>query len=512
MYKYLFLISGIVISNFLYSSNNSDNTIDIDDSDDKTSIVKFLDSLLNEHYCQYNNFNTNTSSLNIYNFDQADLPVYPDSIIETRLEAVSSPIPLDFNQYSKPFIKLYSFEKREQVSRMLGLSNVYYPMIEKLLDQKNLPLELKHLPIIESALNPNAVSRAGATGMWQLMYNTGKMYGLNINSYIDERRDPYKSTVAALNFLEDLYNIYGDWLLVIAAYNCGPGNVNKAIRRSGGKTNFWKIRRYLPRETRGYVPAFIAANYIMNYPSEHNIYPQEPSLFFTNNDTVKLRQELSFEVLTNYIDFPIEELIYLNPSVKKGYIPKSMLPFTLNLPFDKIQLFDQLKDSIFVAQKNILDKNNSKISVEDYSTPYNVPSSKYTKLTYTVKTGNNLGFIAEWYDCRAQDIRNWNNIYGSKIRIGQKLYIYKLNTKVEKYKNINSRKLAQKQSSSGKPTHKSSAKLDKSYVYYEVRNGDTLWDIAKLYNGIDVDDIKNLNNISNGKRIKPGMMLKIRKA
>ena len=235
------------------------------------------------------------------------IPVFPDSLYAYRLTLLPSPIALDYNDIVRRYIDMYLVHKRPQVGKMVGLSQLYMPIFEEVLDKYDLPLELKYLPVIESALNPHAVSRVGATGLWQFMYPTGRLYNLTINSYVDERRDPYLATDAAARFLKDLYELYGSWTMALAAYNCGPGNVNKAIRRSGGKTTYWEIRDYLPRETRGYVPAFIAATYAMNYYEEHMVQPMVPEWDIKMVDTVMIHAELPLDVVADKLDITLEE-------------------------------------------------------------------------------------------------------------------------------------------------------------------------------------------------------------
>lgn len=247
------------------------------------------------------------------NCDAGQNVVYHDTVYSDRLYRLPSEMELSFNHVVRSYIEMYSVRRREQVAYMLTLGDYYFPLFEEMLDRHGLPLELKYLPVIESALNPVAVSRMGATGLWQFMLKTGQGYGLEVNSLVDERRDPYKSTEAAVRYLKDLYSIYGDWNLVIAAYNCGPGNVNKAIARSGGKQDYWEIYYRLPRETRGYVPAFIAANYIMNYYAEHNICPMKPN-DFQALDTVHVNQEIHFGQISEILDIPVNELQRLNPN------------------------------------------------------------------------------------------------------------------------------------------------------------------------------------------------------
>ena len=249
------------------------------------------------------------------NFRQ--VPYFPDSVYLYRLDSLNSAITLSYNNIVRNFIELYTVKKRQQLATMLGLSEYYFPLFEEVLAANSMPLELKYLPVIESALNPVARSRARACGLWQFMYPTGKMYKLEINSYIDERYDPARATEAAICYLKDLYNIYGDWILVIAAYNCGPGNVNKAIRRSGGKKNYWDIYYHLPRETRGYVPAFIAAMYSFNYYKEHNIYPIESTLPRLC-DTVIIEKALHFDQICKNMEVSVEELRDINPQYIKA--------------------------------------------------------------------------------------------------------------------------------------------------------------------------------------------------
>lgn len=246
---------------------------------------------------------------------------YHDSVYAKRLYDLPTVMELSYNQVVKNHIEMYAGRRRDQVSYMLALGEYYFPMFEEALDREGMPLELKYLPVIESALNPTAVSRVGATGLWQFMLKTGKGYGLEVNSLVDERRDPYKSTQAAVKYLKDLYTIYGDWNLVIAAYNCGPGNVNKAIARSGGKRDYWEIYNRLPRETRGYVPAFIAANYIMNHYADHNICPAGAYGSELALDTVHVNEEMHFEQIAGVLNMPVSEIKRLNPQYKKDIIP-----------------------------------------------------------------------------------------------------------------------------------------------------------------------------------------------
>ena len=440
----------------------------------------------------------------------------PDSVYIERLQGIISPLEFPYNSKVKAYIELYTQKKREQVEIMLGLSDYYFPMFEEALDAANLPLELKYLPIIESALNPRAFSRAGASGLWQFMYGTGKMYGLKVDSYVDDRRDPDKATKAAVRFLQDLYNIYGDWYLVIAAYNCGPGNVNKAIRRSGGKKDFWQIYYRLPRETRGYVPAFIAAAYTMTYHKEHMINPK-PADIAQATDTLMISDLLHFKQVSAVTGLPMETLRALNPQYRRDVVPAQKKAYSLKLPFGATDKFIALEDSIFKFNREKYFASN-RLVVNPSSSHYapSVPKNK-AKVYYTVKSGDAVGLIADWYDVYSSDLRYWNNIRRNIIRVGQKLVIYVPKNKVDYYKKVNTMSYAQKQGSSSKtvPTNKVSAssapqKLDANYEYYTVRRGDNLWSIAKRYPGISSSNIMELNGFSSSSKIKPGQKLKIR--
>lgn len=447
---------------------------------------------------------------------------FADSVYTERIQMIPSEIDLTYNKYVKAFINLYANERRQQVSRMLGLKELYFPYIGQVLDKKNMPHMLKYLPVVESALNPNAVSRMGATGLWQIMYSTGRFLDMDINSYIDERRDPYLATQKATDYLKGLYKVYDDWLLVIAAYNCGPGNVNKAIYRSGGHYNYWKIRRWLPRETRGYVPAFIAATYVMEYHKKHDIPAAQPKFSFLNLDTIQVQKRTEFSAVTKYTGVSQKELAFLNPSVKKQIVPASFGGYSLRLPLDVVKAFETNRDSIFNYSQQLVAQKNEEEEEEkgSESSGYSGPGEDMTKIYYTVKNGDNLGYIAEWFDCKAQEIRNWNGMYGSRIMPGQKIKVYVPEDKVSFYKKVNNLSFSQKQAVERKqrngekvtemeatPTQ-TNEKCD--CTIYTVKSGDTLWDIARKYESVSTGQIKRDNNIRYSGAIKPGMKLKIR--
>ena len=345
-------------------------------------------------------------------------PVFSDSVYEVRIQHLDAKTPIDlvYNPYVKQYINVYTKQRRQQMSRMMGLAAYYFPVFEAVLDQFNLPLELKYLALVESALNPKAKSWAGATGLWQFMYNTGKEYNLKVSSYVDERMDPYRATVAACEFFEKSYSVYGDWSLVLASYNSGRGNVNKAIRRSGGKRNYWQIRRFLPKETRSYVPAFIAVCYAMNYASDHNISAENPRILFHEVDTIEVKYQIDFEYLSSSIGVSLDELEFLNPSYKINVIPKiEGRPYHLVLPVAKMGVFVENEKEIYAhfaeldAQKR---KNYPKYSEQD------------ERVIHRVKSGEYLGKIARRYGCSVKKIQKWNNLKNDNIRIGQKLILY----------------------------------------------------------------------------------------
>ena len=354
-----------------------------------------------------------------------DNPVFSDSVYIDRLQRMPTVMEMPYNEVVRKFIDLYTGRLRNQVAFMLSACNFYMPIFEEALDAYNLPLELKYLPIIESALNPSAVSRAGAVGLWQFMLKTGKLYGLESNSLVDERRDPIKATWAAARYLKEMYAIYQDWNLVIAAYNCGPGNINKAIRRAGGKTDYWAIYNYLPRETRGYVPAFIAANYVMTYYCKHNICPMETNIPLAT-DTVLVSRNLHFQQIADLCNLPVEEIKSLNPQYKRQVIPGESGPQTLRLPVTTISTFIDRQDTIYNHRSAELFKNRRTVAAGGSSTHSNAGVAGSGELTYhKIRTGENLGSIARKYGVSVANLRKWNGIKGNNITAGKRLKIYR---------------------------------------------------------------------------------------
>jgi len=435
------------------------------------------------------------------NDEMLDLASLPDSVYIQRLQSIDSYVDLSFNKTVKNFIDLYTQRKSQLTEVILGLSSFYFPIVEEKLDKYNLPQELKYMPIIESALNPTARSRANAVGLWQFMYGTGKMYKLNIGTFVDERRDPEKSSEAAARYLNDLYQIYKNWHLVIAAYNCGPGNVNKAIRRAGGTKDYWSIYYYLPRETRGYVPAFIAAAYVMNFYQEHNLQPRYPD-FPIVTDTIQVRNYVHFTQISEMLNIPMEELQSLNPQYRLNIIPaKADIPMSLRLPLEKIAEFIDMEKEIYALRREEFFPNNE-ILVPKERGYYAADVNGKDRMVYTVKSGDNLGYIANRFHVGINDLRYWNNIHHNLIRIGQKIVVYVPAGKGNQYAQAGNVRVTSQASSSNQISS------DGSFVYYTVRRGDSLWSIARRFPGVSNQDIMRLNNIS-GNTIKPGQKLKI---
>lgn len=342
-------------------------------------------------------------------------PSISDSIYIDRLSRIPSIIEMPFNDIVKKHIEAYTTRLRNKVSFILAAANFYMPLFEEALDAYDLPLELKYLPIIESALNPTALSRQRASGLWQFMLRTGKIYGLENNSLVDERRDPIKSTWAAARYLKDLYNIYKDWNLVLAAYNCGPGNVNKAIRRAGGATDYWEIYPFLPKETRGYVPGFIAANYVMHYYCEHGICPMDTQLPPTS-DTIHIHKDLNLNQVAGVCNIDIEQLRSLNPQYKKDIVPGNSKTYILRLPNNTANQFIELQDSIYAYKANQYLSKRKTVAVKENSSGKGATHHK-------IRRGDTLGGIAARYGTTVSQLRKLNNIKGNNITAGKTIRI-----------------------------------------------------------------------------------------
>ena len=392
-------------------------------------------------------------------------------IITNRLQKLNniSSINYSYNKTVHSFIDAYLIKNKQLISRMLSLSSYYFPIFEQTLDKYDLPLELKYLAIVESALNPNARSKSGARGLWQFMYPTGKQYGLEVNSYIDERRDPFKSTEAACQYFVKLYDMFGDWNLVLAAYNGGPGYIQRKLI-STGKDNFWDLRPYLRRETRNYIPSFVAVSYLMTYANEYDIHTDTLQIKLVPTDTFTINCQISFSLLSTVTCVPIHEINRLNPSYKNDMFPlyaKVRLP--LECVNDYLLNFDSNKDYVTAV-------DNKEILIDE------------VRLMYTAEDGDYLGKIASKFKLKVFQIQKWNRLKSSKLKIGDKLVLYVSTSVLD---DIN--------------------RIEASELEYIVRKGDTLWEISQMYDGVSVSKIKQLNKLKSN-NLKPGSRILIPKA
>ena len=411
-----------------------------------------------------------------------------DSVLQQRLERLNTLIALPYNEAVRNYMILYSEKMPQKMSNIMALSQYYIPIFEEIFSHYGLPDELKYVAIIESALNPNAVSRVGAVGMWQFMIKTAKSYGLEVNSLVDERRDPFKSADAAARYLTDLYNIFGDWNLAVSAYNCGPGNVNKAIRRSGSR-NYWDIYRYLPRETRGYVPAFVGSMYAMKYSKDYGL-SAGPMMLPAQVDTFEISRNLHFQQISDLTGVSIDELRGLNPQYVKDIIPGDSKTYILRMPFQYTSSFLANEDSVYTYKadvylqpKTITENSSSRSSASG--------SSSSERIRYKVRKGDTLGEIAMKYHVTVAQLKNWNHLRSSMLSIGQTIYIY---TKAPAS--------GSKSSASGSARSGGSAPSE-----YVIRSGDTLSGIASRYPGVRAKDIMVYNGI--GERIRVGQKILI---
>lgn len=427
--------------NCVMQAQNEKDEIIVTDNDGKEETIDLpeamnyeVDSLLNLYYSK--TYLQQDEDCN-YRDENRD---YPKEVYIERLSRLPNVMEMPYNEIVQKFIDRYTGRLRHSVSYMLGASNFYIPIFEEALEAYGLPLELKYLPVIESALNPKATSHAGAAGLWQFMVATGKQYGLEINSLIDERRDPIKSSYAAAHYLKDLYNIFGDWSLVIAAYNCGPENINKAIHRADGQADYWKIYPYLPRETRGYVPAFIAANYVMNYYCEHNICPMRTTLP-AKTDTVVVSKDVHLKQIADVCGIDIEELRTLNPQYRHDIVNGNNKPSVIRLPANATNTFIANEDSIYryetdalLTRRSLVEVESSKYTTSTSSTRKSYSKSKSRKRkssrrsrtrkkSVTVRSGDTLSEIAERHHTTVKKLRQLNGIKGNNIRAGKKIRV-----------------------------------------------------------------------------------------
>jgi membrane-bound lytic murein transglycosylase D len=437
-------------------------------------------------------------------FKEEELPPadMPDSVYIRRLSAMPSIISLPYNDIVRNYIIYYMQKHPKHSESMLGLAEYYLPKFEEILDSYNIPLEMKALPIIESALNPIAVSRAGATGMWQFMLATGRRYGLTINTYVDERRDPIASTYAAAKYLSVLFTMFQDWTLALAAYNCGEGNVLKAITRADGKRDYWEIYPYLPKETRNYVPLFVAANYAITYYKEHRLTPKE-AIISESIDTFMVNSKLHFEQISHIINIPVAELRELNPQYKRDVIPGNERPYELRIPVGYTNAFiDNEKeiyahnDSKYFNPNIVVNPTTAKTAKTQIKPAANssqggaktVDVSEQQQISHQVKSGESLGIISGKYGVKVSDICSWNNLKtNATIYPGQKLIIYN--------KSAAPKQVVKTQ------TEETASSPDKKY--HTVESGDNFWLIAQKYN-VDLDKLLEINNMTKNSKLLPG--------
>ena len=537
----------------IYRGNEDSNATGIAPEDYTAEIS---DSLLNIWYAH--RMVNDSEDIESYNMDSVKFESnVPDKVYIERIEKMNSFITLPYNEVVRNYIILYSEKMPTKMGHILGLSNYYMPIFQEVLNKYDLPEELKAMAVIESALNPVAVSRAGAKGMWQFMYSTAKIYGLHIDSYVDERLDPFKSADAAARYLQDAYEIFGDWNLAIASYNCGAGNVNKAIRRSGGKRAFWDIYPYLPRETRGYVPAFVGALYAMTYYKEHGIKPEAVEMP-VHVDTFRINKMLHLKQVSELVGIPHEEVKNLNPQYIHDIVPGNSREYILRLPYTYTNSFIANEDSLYTYKAN------------EYLNPATLKKildgADGERIVYKVKSGDYLGRIASKYRCSVAQIKKWNGLKNNNLRIGQRLVIYRGGssskaaapastassatnetskkssapsgsatytvkkgdtlgkiaqnhgcsvTQLKQWNNLSSNNIQVGQKLKVKATATASAPQQKaqtsgSYTTYTVKSGDSFYTIAKNYPGISAQDIMDFNGLSSSK-IKPGMTIKIPK-
>ncbi len=414
----------------------------------------------------------------------------PTDTLKARLARLNekTPFNISYNPSLESVIKSFLVRKKGLMERMLTASQFYFPLFEQELDNHDIPLEIKYLAVVESALNPRARSRVGAKGLWQFMFSTGRMYGLNVSSYVDERNDPILATKAACKYLAKLYDIFGDWDLALAAYNSGPGNVNKAIRRSGGYKNYWNIRRNLPREAAGYVPAFLATMYIFEYAEEHGLQKENIERPYFQTDTVHVKNVITFDQISKLVDISKEELEMLNPAYKLNIIPQIKgKTYTLRLPVSKIGKFVNNEKAIYAFAKKELDSLEKPL-----------PQLVETKnqIRYKVRSGDYLGKIAERYGVGVSQIKRWNGLRSNNLRIGQRLTIYPRKPYFQK---------TVAQTKTSKPNNTSPANGVKVHT---VQSGDSLWTISRKYPGISIENLREWNGLS-GNNLKPGTKLKL---
>ena len=490
------------------------------------ALASRVDSLWMNELVSLDLFNSISEDIQNVNIDASVDYELPTDLLKERLAAMDakSPFNIEYNQGLENIIKSFLKNRKKSFERLMGVSEYYFPIFEEALAKQNVPLEIKYLAVVESALNPKAVSKMGATGLWQFMYHTGKQYGLKIDSYVDERSDPLKSSAAATQYMTNMYKMFGDWDLVLASYNSGPGNVSKAIRRSGGQKNYWNIRKNLPKETQGYVPAFLATMYLYEYHKEHGIVPQRAAIKHFATDTIMIKQQMSFKQIGDLLDVPIAQLQLLNPSYKLNVVPSyKEQSHYLRLPQDKIAIFASNEDQIyayaqyqlegrerpFQASKAVASRNNTSASNQN---------NRVSKTTfYKVKRGDNLGAVANKYDVSISQLKKWNNLKSNSIAYGRNLKIIRTETTSKVInKDIKIDNVATELNSKNQALASKTNKEEKTIAtaadlasVYVVQKGDNLGSIAQKYN-VTVAEIQEWNNLAN-ENVQFGISLQVAK-
>ena len=480
----------------------------------KDDLAACVDSLWMKELTNLDLYNSLSDDIKNVNIDEKIEYELSTELLKERLAAMDakSPFNIEYNQGLENIIKSFLKNRKKSFERLMAVSEYYFPMFEEALAKQNVPLEIKYLAVVESALNPKAVSKMGATGLWQFMYQTGKQYGLKIDSYVDERSDPLKASEAAAQYMTNMYRIFGDWDLVLASYNSGPGNVSKAIRRSGGQQNYWNIRKNLPKETQGYVPAFLATMYIYEYHKEHGIVPNRAAIKHFATDTIMIKKQMSFKQISDLLDVPVVQLQLLNPSYKLNVIPfYHGENHYLRLPQEKVALFASNESQIYAYTQHDLDKRERPFQVTKAMVVQDTASYTIQRVTlpktsyYKVKRGDNLTAVANKYDVSIFEIKKWNNLKSNTLTYGKSLKIISSQSVVRSVKkesntdNVASQAISKSQNvvaSESKINTNSAPLPTDSSALYVVQKGDNLGSIAQKYN-VSVADIQAWNGLSN---------------
>jgi len=534
------LIAGNTFAqSFSINSGRSQSSKTYLDSIKKTfvndNIASCVDSLWLKELTSLDLYNDLEKDIKTINLDEKVDFELPTELLKARLKEMDakSPFNIEYNQGLENIIKSFLKNRKKSFERLMAISEYYFPIFEEALAKQNVPLEIKYLAVVESALNPKAVSRVGATGLWQFMYQTGKQYNLNIDSYVDDRSDPLKASEAAAQYMTNMYKIFGDWDLVLASYNSGPGNVSKAIRRSGGQQNYWNIRKHLPQETQGYVPAFLATMYIYEYHKAHGIKPERAVVKQFATDTIMIRKQLSFKQISDLLDIPVAQLQLLNPQYKLGVVPAyNDKKHFLTLPSQKVAVFTSNEDKIYAYAQFELDKREKPFTRQQQAYAYrdslrsnNDSTSVVSRTKYhKVRRGDNLSEIANRYNVAMSDIKRWNKLKNNKAPLGRNLKIITSETVTYKDKKEKKEKLdtiaVQKNSDIASATTETK-ELREPKVYKEekivtfkdvtkthkVKKGDNLGEISEKY-GVTVAEIKKWNKLKSN-NIPLGKSLKI---